>query len=630
MAAVQSVLERAKQGEPQAIATLMNQTLNAQGTHIQIKRRGCDYKLLVESAQVPNKASTVKWIASGLKKLSVRDMDTVMIYGKAQASDRPDWTYRLRFKDLKEKSTDPFAEDVSQVQQLSSTQSSSTQPSPTQSSSEPPLDLTEYCFTRNKSLLSGNLTLPSKAVIAAVLLFASLSNHQKLALIPHIDKLLRKPESLSDEALDDKSESWIAAVVGLEGNDLRKLSIWLSRYCINPVETVEQLTPKSVAVESAAPSDLAVEAVRSEEPSVSASASVSVSASASARVAQPTMARSSAGVAANLTPSAASEKVMFAKGSRTPAWAFPAACSLFLVIAIALGISSVEETAYLYPICEGSAATSDSCVLAIQLAGEESFMAETIGYERPAVTDSMKTEAATHCAQFGYELIAYNDASGVRPLERDESVTLKSSHTEEVFPGVLLTDVVLTDSKAADTPTRTACLDSTYQYSESEAFEWGVAVGDIGLENLSFDEIPMNWPDEPYAEIDSEQLSVARSLGIYDVFISLGANTLFTAVGIFVAVIFSSCYRCYTYAGVYQMASVLGVVETLMYSIPGFGWFASLATDVVAMGLASRFVKDFHIDWTEGYKPLAQGVLIISAIRALLCFLLYGAIAQAV
>ena len=75
------------------------------------------------------------------------------------------------------------------------------------------------------------------------------------------------------------------------------------------------------------------------------------------------------------------------------------------------------------------------------------------------------------------------------------------------------------------------------------------------------------------------------------------------------------------------MAMVLGVVETIMSVLPVFGIYGSITMNVICMGLASMFVKDFHIDWSGGYRTLALGVGVINGIRMILSLLLYIAIA---
>ena len=639
MATGQSLVERAKQGEAIAIASLMNQSLKSKGTRIQVKNQGSEYKMLVESAQVPNKAATVKWIVSGLRKLSVQTIETLTIYGKAKGSDKPSWTHQIWLNQPTKQQTDPFAE-----------------PDP-QSSAEPALDLTGYCFTRNKSLLTGKLTLPSEAVRESVVQFDALPNEQKLVILPHVDKLLRKPTKIEDEAISELGKQWIAKIIGLESNDLRKLSIWLSRYCVAQSETVEQLTPqpKPEAAPPAEPAPIEAESSGSVAQAATVQPSTRQTYSSAAR---PPIA------ASGLTSSSSSRKVMFAKGSNTPAWVFPAAWGLFLVIAIALGISSVDEMAYAYPICNDSD-DLESCVLSVQLAGGEQELetAFLYAYSHPVIAPAMQETAESDCneavsfyyghtgrldvspedvvtlvqtkseaselqlASVHYQFRNGLEVSTQELVNSDYTQSLVSSQSKSPLPGILLTDVVHR-AKNSDETIRAACLSYAHSYSASEVAEYGVSP--TQMNGLGISEIPKNWPEEPFMELEENELTAAKSLGIYDVFISLGANTLFTAVGIFIAVLFCSCYRCYTFSGVYKMASVLGIVETIAYSLPGAGFFASIASDVVVMGIASRFVKDFHIDWTGGYKPLATGVLVISLVRLLLCLMMYGAIAQIV
>lgn len=148
------------------------------------------------------------------------------------------------------------------------------------------------------------------------------------------------------------------------------------------------------------------------------------------------------------------------------------------------------------------------------------------------------------------------------------------------------------------------------------------------FKEIAADEIPATWPEDPYDPATALNFSTEKALGVYSIFISFGANTLFTAIGVLLAVMLFSCYRCYTLKGVYQVALVLGVIETVVHMIPNVGFFVSLPLAVAAIGLASRFVKDFNIDWSEGYKSLARGAITIVAVRCVFSWLLYGAIAH--
>ncbi|MEO0886277.1 MAG: hypothetical protein AAFY54_10095, partial [Cyanobacteria bacterium J06648_10] len=72
MTTQRTVLERAKQGEAAAIASLMNQTLKQKGVQVKVRQSGGAYKLLVESAaEAPEQKPTVRWIVKGLDRLAI-------------------------------------------------------------------------------------------------------------------------------------------------------------------------------------------------------------------------------------------------------------------------------------------------------------------------------------------------------------------------------------------------------------------------------------------------------------------------------------------------------------------------------------------------------------------------------
>lgn len=631
-------MERVKQGNPEAIASLMNRTLhqhlNQASAHVQIRRRGGEYRLLVEAPQLPDKQTSVKWIVQGLTKLAIAPMQTVTIYGKSQQSAQPEWQYSFR---------------------LGSPAAVSAAPA------EKPLDLSEHCFIRNRSLLSGNLTPPAKAVTRLVLSFTALPNVQKLALLPRLTQLLRQPEPRpGDEALEAIARTWIAEVLALDGNGLRQLSIWLSRYCAHPAETIEQLSPATA--EGLANRDDLSEPLESSIPASTAL--------------NPAVANVIAAQAARAEQLRSPETTLLDPNSWLPVWVLPTVWALCLMIAVTLGIQSANRTAASFPICEQAAqltaqstaqtaaqSTAKSpaeCTLAVQLVGSEKSMANTIKAAVPLAPQT-KAAAAKNCS--GYAKVHVTSAlsiDGLAPPSAEDmtekAVDITSSQTTEIFPGVLLTEVTQarslpkidsfsqlgslsqpgtlsqTDSAAGKETMRIACVG----YSFAPVVNSPAAAADTSsagntqraFKEIAADEIPATWPEDPYDPATALNFSTEKALGFYNIFISFGANTLFTAIGVFLAVMLFSCYRCYTLKGVYQVALVLGVIETVVHMIPNVGLFLSLPLAVAAIGLASRFVKDFTIDWTEGYKSLARGAITIVAVRCVFVWLLYGAIAH--
>ncbi|MGB3300532.1 MAG: hypothetical protein WBA76_19895 [Phormidesmis sp.] len=585
-----TLIERVKQGEVEAIAQLINctlpQHLNQPSAHVQIRRRGGEYRLLVEAPNLPEQQSTVRWIQKGLGKLAIAPMQTVTIYGKSQQSAKPSWQYS-------------FCLASSDIQ-----------------SPEKSLDLSEYCFVRNRALLSGSLTPPAKAVTRLVLSFSALPNAQKLTILSRFTQLLRRSESVENASLESSAQDWIAAALALESNGLRQLSIWLSRYCARSAETLEQLSPPV--------------------------AEISDSSESTSAVANPAVATVLATQAARAEQLRSPETTLSNQDSWLFAWAIPTVWALCLMIFVTLGIHWANRTVSSFSICEQAAQSTAQCTLAVQLVGDESAMTHTIKSAVP-LAPKTKAAAAKNCNDYAstHVISALKIDSLAPPSPEDmteNAADTSSSQTTEVFPGVLLTEVTQARSlpkidslSQIGSLTQSENLVHTASPENKEIMRLacvGYSSAQNAFKEIAADEIPTAWPNEPYNPASALNDSTEKALGIYNLFISFGANTLFTAIGVFVAVILFSCYRCYTLKGVYQVALVLGGLETVVLMIPGIGFFISLPLGVAAIGLASRLVKDFTVDWTEGYKALAKGAIVIVAIRCLLFWLLYGAIAH--
>ena len=122
--------------------------------------------------------------------------------------------------------------------------------------------------------------------------------------------------------------------------------------------------------------------------------------------------------------------------------------------------------------------------------------------------------------------------------------------------------------------------------------------------------------------------ALKKTVGVYAVFIRVGAYTLFSAIGVFLAVILCSCYTCYTLEGIYKTAFVLGLIETVIFYIPILNWYLyGLIAEMLAVGLTSRVVKEFQVDWHEGFGSLLMGAAVIICTRVILSFVLFGTIA---
>jgi hypothetical protein len=85
------VLGLAKQGDPAAIATLMNQVTCPQGIVVRAKHQDNCLHLLFEGKQIPKQQTAVSFVRSSLNILNLNSLETVMVYGRQQGSHHTSW-----------------------------------------------------------------------------------------------------------------------------------------------------------------------------------------------------------------------------------------------------------------------------------------------------------------------------------------------------------------------------------------------------------------------------------------------------------------------------------------------------------------------------------------------------------
>jgi|GEM_PF-668236 len=86
-----NTLKLAKQGNPKAIAAMINRSLRAKHIVAKVNRQDNCLQVLVESAQIPNQKPMVSFIRQGLTKLGVETIKTVQVYGRQQGQDSFAW-----------------------------------------------------------------------------------------------------------------------------------------------------------------------------------------------------------------------------------------------------------------------------------------------------------------------------------------------------------------------------------------------------------------------------------------------------------------------------------------------------------------------------------------------------------
>ncbi|MEP0913067.1 type IV pilin-like G/H family protein [Leptolyngbya sp. GB1-A1] len=84
-------LDLAKQGNPAAIAALMNKSLQSKGITITATASGRCLTLIAEANTAPEKSTLIDFIRQGVSKLNPEGIDRVVVQAKATGKKQPEW-----------------------------------------------------------------------------------------------------------------------------------------------------------------------------------------------------------------------------------------------------------------------------------------------------------------------------------------------------------------------------------------------------------------------------------------------------------------------------------------------------------------------------------------------------------
>lgn len=111
----QNPLELAKQGNPNAIAALINRNLKSKGVTAKVSRKDDCLRVILESDEVPSQDTLVEFIRSGVLKLDVSGVNTLQIFGRQVGDEIPVWNQTIH---LKPQSSSINKEPISESQSL--------------------------------------------------------------------------------------------------------------------------------------------------------------------------------------------------------------------------------------------------------------------------------------------------------------------------------------------------------------------------------------------------------------------------------------------------------------------------------------------------------------------------------
>lgn len=87
-----NILKLAKQGDTQAIASLMNRHLHPKGITAKVALKDACLEVILESAEVPNQQTLVAFIRKGLTGLGAASVEIVKVYGQQTGNEFPAWS----------------------------------------------------------------------------------------------------------------------------------------------------------------------------------------------------------------------------------------------------------------------------------------------------------------------------------------------------------------------------------------------------------------------------------------------------------------------------------------------------------------------------------------------------------
>ena len=147
--------------------------------------------------------------------------------------------------------TESFIEDFWEIDDLPTTANDSE--SKTELEVIDSIDLSEYCFIRNKRLLYAVLAAPDESIARLIDTFDWFDSSIQRSQLPILEIYFEQSMLLNVDSFDLEVQTWWAKIEQLDLDSKQMLAIWLSRYCLNAEQTLitikEVLSDRSDTIE---------------------------------------------------------------------------------------------------------------------------------------------------------------------------------------------------------------------------------------------------------------------------------------------------------------------------------------------------------------------------------------------
>ncbi len=475
------------------------------------------------------------------------------------------------------------------------------------------VNLSRYCFVRNKALVTAEVLPPEPRVAELLRAFHALNETAQQTLLPYLDQILKTQSFNNVPSSSDAVTDFCVQLIALSDNELRKASIWLSRYCHDPTAAMAQAGEPSSSTPKPDPSPATNDPLQQHISSVPVRRAPTARAPQSAP-SEPHLSHPHSSIP-HASPSRISENSL---SRRKPApqktWQIlliPVIWTLLTFMIVSYSVQANNGPDAIAQRCKIAKDAPAYCKLAVQLVGTETF--DLYSHQTQPSEESVIAAAEQDCT-FKAMLNAGATVKGILGREQHKVDPLNATR-HAILPGLFVFDMTLPSLSGGTAPVRTACAFGTLQSKISQRQK------PVELTNHV---IPNGWPQEPL-KIKPLNVKLADARSLHGLLSMLGTNTLFAAMGLFLVISLGLGIELESFSSLYLAAFVFGIVDAILASIPMVGQFGIIrftAVPVLGLMMTSTVVKGMKIDLSVGYKVLALGGGILIGVRFLLNWLL--------
>ncbi|BAZ46801.1 hypothetical protein NIES4102_38410 [Chondrocystis sp. NIES-4102] len=530
--------------------------------HIYINRKAelmADYDLLTNL------------VTQAIAPLNLEAIDSIWLYSRKLGTIEPDWQTFIDLSDIKEfdnldsiPTSPTINQDLDNFRSLEEFKSSSADNnSLDEQIGNENLDLSEYCFIRDRSLLTSEIITPDKETIRLVKFFHYLSQDNKTKILPALNIYFESGKIPRVDNLSAGVHKWYEQITQLNYEDAHTVALWLSRYCFDSDATLADFKIMSQKTELA---KVTKQNNTKYNSTVNPPAQV------------------------NQLHRKYSKLASIKKLLLPCVWV----CATLSLIIWGIYANNGIKSSAVASICENTIGSRDYCHLAVNLAGINAIK------QTPTKIFPL-TSTTTQAANLGCQRYA-NFKAGIKNELDPKQTPVTFTYGEKVLPHIY---VVETQQKKwqQQGDVRVGCVYTVGRQERSPRL-------------LAADVIDNNWSLK--LAYKARKLQLKDTFGTYTYIIKLGLYTIFSAIAIAIACKLNLGIQVNHAQAIYLLALLLGIVQLVIGELPILNLFSYLGFSAVVIIFCSFLFKSIQIYWNFNYPIAVVGILTIIAIQSLL------------